>query len=45
MNWRTIVEDTQCLSHRSIAAKRHHNQGTSYERKYLNGSLLTISEV
>jgi hypothetical protein len=28
----------------SIAGKRHHGQGNSYQRKYLIGGLLAISE-
>lgn len=30
-----------CFSHRSIAVKGYHEQGSSYKTKYLTGSSLT----
>lgn len=33
---------TTHLSHCSIALKRHHNQGRSYERKHLTGTCLLL---
>lgn len=33
-----------CSSYYSIAVKRHHDQGNSYQKKYLIGGLLTVSE-
>jgi hypothetical protein len=40
------IRVTPCLSHCSIAVKRHHDQGNSYKRKYLTGGWgeLTVSE-
>lgn len=34
----------ECLSHGSIAGRRHHNPGNSYERKLLVGGLLLVLE-
>jgi hypothetical protein len=34
-----------CLSHCSVAVKRHHDQSNYHKRKYLTGGLLSSSEV
>ena len=34
-----------CLRHCSVAVKLQHDQGNSYERKYLVGGSLTVLEV
>jgi hypothetical protein len=39
------VKVTLCLSHCSIAVKRHLDHNNSYKRKHLTGGLLTVSEV
>ena len=41
----TAMNEYFCLSHCTIAVKRHHSQGNSYERKQLIEGLLTVSEV
>lgn len=33
-----------CLSHCSVAKKRHHDRGSSYRRKHLTRDLLAVSE-
>ena len=40
--WRKLV---LCLSHYSIAVKKHHDKGSAYKGKHLIEGLLIISEV